>query len=183
MPRRESITGVERKFGDDDIIVSKTNLKGHITYANEVFLKIADYEEKEVLGKPHSMIRHPHMPRCVFKLLWQTLEADEEIFAYVVNRTKYGDHYWVYAHVTPSHDPSGKITGYHSNRRVPDRTILERHVIPWYSALLEEETRHGDRKLGMLAGEQMILDLLEREGLAYDEYIATLGKSFLRSNV
>ena len=103
------LTGIERKFADDDIIVSKTDLKGRITYANQIFLEIAGYTEKEVLGQPHSMIRHPGMPRCVFKLLWQTIEAGHEIFAYVVNRAKNGDHYWVYAHVTPSFDSTGKI--------------------------------------------------------------------------
>ncbi|MBS8258834.1 PAS domain-containing protein [Roseibium polysiphoniae] len=182
MPRNVTVTGVERTFGDNDIIVSKTNLKGHITYANDVFLKIADFTEKEVLGQPHSLIRHPQMPRCVFKLLWQTVEAGQEIFAYVINRTKYGDHYWVYAHVTPSRDRSGRIIGYHSNRRVPDREILEDQIIPLYRDLLQEEARHGDRKAGMLAGEQMMMDLLAREGVAYDEYIATLGKPHLRAS-
>ncbi|WP_153769708.1 PAS domain-containing protein [Labrenzia sp. CE80] len=182
MPRNVTVTGVERTFGDDDIIVSKTNLKGHITYANDVFLKIADYKEKEVLGQPHSLIRHPHMPRCVFKLLWQTVEAGQEIFAYVINRTKHGDHYWVYAHVTPSRDTSGRIIGYHSNRRVPDRKILEDQIMPLYRELLREEASHGDRNAGMLAGEQMMMDLLAREGVAYDEYVATLGKPHLRAS-
>ena len=99
------LTGVERFFDKDEIIVSKTDLKGRMTYCNDVFLRIAGYTEQELLGQPHSIIRHPDMPRCVFKLLWDTIGAGKEIFAYVINRAKNGDHYWVLAHVTPSRDP------------------------------------------------------------------------------
>lgn len=84
-------------LGDDEIIVSKTDLKGRITYANRVFLTIAGYTEQEVLGEPHSIIRHPDLPRCIFKLLWDTIQGGTEIFAYVINRCKNGDHYLVYA--------------------------------------------------------------------------------------
>src|ERR1700761_62065 len=94
-------TGKERLWGAEDIIVSKTNLKGIITYANLTFLQVAGYSEEEVLGKPHSIIRHPDMPRCVFKLLWDSISAGGEIFAYVLNLASNGDHYWVLAHVTP----------------------------------------------------------------------------------
>ena len=81
-------TTVERFFAEDEIIVSKTDLKGHITYANETFLKIADYTEEEVLGKAHSIIRHPDMPRCVFKLLWDTIRGSERDFCV---REKHGE--------------------------------------------------------------------------------------------
>ena len=86
-------TGVERFFDDDDIIVSKTDLKGKITYANRVFSQVSGYTEPELIGQPHNLIRHPDMPRCVFKLLWDTVQDGREIFAYVVNLCKGGDHY------------------------------------------------------------------------------------------
>jgi PAS domain S-box-containing protein len=109
-------TGRERTWGDEELIVSKTDLKGIITYANRTFLSVAGYTEQEILGKPHSIIRHPDMPRCVFKLLWDTIESGNEIFAYVKNMAKNGDHYWVFAHVTPTLDAHGNIIGYHANR-------------------------------------------------------------------
>lgn len=168
------LTGVERFFDDDEIIVSKTNLKGHLTYANRVFLRLADYTEQEILGQPHSIIRHPGMPRCVFKLLWDTVQKGDEIFAYVVNRSKNGDHYWVLAHVTPSFDGSGKVSGYHSNRRVPDRTVLDSTIIPLYKSLLNAESEHKDRKAGMQASYDMLLSILEEKGVAYDELIFSL---------
>ena len=174
MAKDTSLTKVERHFDDDEIIVSKTDLKGRITYANDVFLRVAGYTEEECLGQPHSMIRHPEMPRCVFGLLWDTLESGREIFAYVVNRSANGDHYWVNAHVTPSRDGSGNIIGYHSNRRVPDRSVLEEKIIPLYKDLLAEEQRHKNKKEGLQASTAMLTGLLKESGLEYDEFVATL---------
>ena len=113
-------TGVERSFGADEIIVTKTDPRGILTYANEVFLRTSALTEDEAIGQPHNLIRHPDMPRAVFKLLWDTLAKREEIFAYVVNLASDGAHYWVLAHVTPSFTPEGKLAGYHSNRRLPE---------------------------------------------------------------
>lgn len=174
MNKSMHLTGVERFFDDNDIIVSKTDLKGRITYANHVFLDVAGYTEKEVMGQPHSIIRHPDMPRCVFKLLWDTIQAGSEIFAYVINRAKNGDHYWVLAHVTPSYDGDGNIVGYHSNRRVPDRSVVTEHIVPLYAALLAEENKHTNRKDGMHAGFAMVAGLLEEHGVPYDEFVAGL---------
>ena len=163
-------TGVERFFPEDDIIVSKTDLKGHITYANETFLEIAGYTEEEVLGKPHNIIRHPDMPRCIFQLLWDTLKAREEIFAYVKNMAKNGDHYWVLAHVTPTFDGHGHTVGYHSNRRVPDRPQVELFT-GIYSQLLQEEQRHSDWRVGMESAERMLVNMASSKGMQYDEFI------------
>ncbi len=174
MSKPVHLTGKERFFADDDIIVSKTDLKGRITYANQVFLQIADYTEKEVLGQPHSMIRHPDMPRCIFKLLWDTISQGKEIFAYVINRTKFGDHYWVLAHVTPTFDEDGKtIKGYHSNRRVPNPEALE-VVKPLYAELKGEEEKHANAKDGMNAAYKLLQQKLTDAGMKYDEFILSL---------
>jgi PAS domain S-box-containing protein len=174
MPDPVALTGNEVFFGDDEIIVSKTDLTGRITYANDVFLRVAGYKEAEVLGQPHSLIRHPDMPRSVFKLLWETISAGGEIFAYVVNRCKNGDHYWVLAHVTPSRDAEGQVVGYHSNRRVPDRQVLDQTIIPLYRELRKKEDSFSNRKEGMNAAFSDVTELLQSKGLAYDEFIATL---------
>lgn len=167
------VTGVERFFEESEIIVSKTDTKGRITYANDVFLRVAGYSEKELLGQPHSIIRHPAMPRCVFSLLWQTIEAGREIFAYVINRCANGDHYWVLANVTPTMGPDGEIIGYHSNRRVPRRDALEK-VIPLYAALCQEEEKERNRKDGMARGTAMVGSLLADAGMDYDQFVFTL---------
>jgi PAS domain S-box-containing protein len=166
-------TGSERTFGNDEIIVSKTDIKGKITYANRVFMRVADFSENELLGQPHSIVRHPDMPRCVFKLLWDTIESKQEIFAFVLNMAKGGDHYWVFAHVTPSFDNTGRLTGYHSSRRSPRPEKLA-PVKDLYRALLKEEQNHGDRKAGMDAGVQMLTNLLSEKGVGYDEFIFSL---------
>lgn len=166
--------GVERFFGDDELIVSKTDLKGRLTYCNDVFIRISGYSESECLGQQHSLIRHTDMPRCVFKLLWDTIQDGREIFAYVINRCKNGDYYWVNAHVTPSRDASGNIIGFHSNRRVPEREILNNIISPLYRDLLAEENRHANRKDGLIASSEMLSNLLASNNLEYDEFIATL---------
>ena len=167
-------TGVERFFREDEVIVSKTDLKGRMTYVNRVFINISGFEEPELLGAPHSLIRNPEMPRSVFKLLWDTIGTGREIFAYVNNMSKNGDHYWVLAHVTPSFDKSGQILGYHSNRRVPDRDVLNSTIIPLYKAVLEEENRHKNAREGMQKGFEMLLDAVKQKGMTYDELIFAL---------
>ncbi|OSQ40671.1 PAS domain-containing protein [Thalassospira mesophila] len=167
-------TGKERHFGADELIVSKTDLKGRITYANDTFLDIADYTEDEVLGQPHSVIRHPDMPRCVFHLLWSEIEAGREIFAYVVNMAKNGDHYWVYAHITPSFDQHGKVTGYHSNRRVPEAGVVEKSIKPLYAELRKIEESQPSRKEGMLMAGRAMAQKVKDLGLEYDQFVQSL---------
>lgn len=174
MSKRDvSLTGVERFFDDDEVIVSKTDIPGRITYANRVFQRVAGYDERELTGAPHSIVRHPDMPRCVFKLLWDTLAAEQEIFAYVLNRARNGDHYWVFAHVTPSYDGAGKVIGYHSSRRVPDRRAVDA-VIPLYKTLRDIEAGHADRRQGMEASFAAVVDLLRTNGVSYDEFVFSL---------
>jgi PAS domain S-box-containing protein len=112
-------TGQERTFSADELIVSKTDPRGVITYANDVFLRVSGYPAGEALGRPHNIIRHPDMPKAVFALLWETLAARQEMFAYINNLAADGAHYWVLAHVTPSYGRNGDVIGYHSSRRCP----------------------------------------------------------------
>lgn len=167
-------SGRERHFKPEELIVSKTDLKGHITYANEVFLRLSDYSESEVLGKPHSLIRHPDMPRCVFKLLWDRISSGQEIFAYVVNMARNGDHYWVYAHVTPTFDANHNVIGYHSNRRVADPKVLSETIIPLYAELRKIEDSLPNRKDGMNAASEALSKKLSDMGMSYDKFIQSL---------
>ncbi len=173
MSRDWSLTGHERRFEPDELIVSKTDLKGRITYANRVFQRVSLYTEAELLGRAHNIVRHPDMPRCVFRFAWERLQAGHEVFAYVLNRCKNGDHYWVFAHMTPSFDAGRRITGYHSSRRVPSAYALDQ-IRPFYADLLAIERRHR------LPGEQWAASLPEFHarlaalGVSYDEWIFRL---------
>jgi PAS domain S-box-containing protein len=168
-------SGVERFFDREEIIVSKTDARGRITYANDVFLRVAGYHEAEVLGRPHSCIRHPDMPRCVFKLLWDTIERGDEVFAYVVNMAKNGDHYWVLAHVTPTFDGSGRITGYHSNRRCPDANTIAA-IKPLYAALLDAERGFATKAEAMASSTGVLVETLARAGLSYEAFVFSLSQ-------
>ncbi|WP_395015846.1 PAS domain-containing protein [Dongia sp.] len=169
-----SLTGRERFFDSSDVIVTKTDLKGRITYANRTFLDIANLDVRHALDAPHSLIRHPEMPRAVFWLLWETIQAGKEIFAYVLNRATNGDHYWVFAHVTPSFDEKGAIIGYHSNRRLPRREPIDKVIKPIYAELLAIENGHANRKDGMRAAVAALTDKLKNAKVSYDEFIFSI---------
>ena len=168
-------SGREVTFGEDEIIVSKTDCAGVITYANDVFQRVSGYRASELVGQPHNLIRHPDMPRCVFKLLWDTIATGQEIFAYVINQAKNGDHYWVFAHVTPSYDRHGTIIGYHSSRRVPYADALPK-VRDLYKTLRGVETSHSDPRAGMAAGFQAVVDLLTQNKISYGQFVFSLSK-------
>ena len=168
-----TLSGRERTFHQDEIIVSKTDLKGLVTYANDVFLRVSGFSEAELLGKPHNIVRHPDMPRCVYKLLWDRIQAGHEIFAYVVNLAKNGDHYWVFAHVTPVFGAGHTITGYHSSRRLPSRDAVQA-ANGLYAALRAEEAKHADRNAAMAASGAMLESILRDKGTTYDEFVFSL---------
>lgn len=163
----------ERYFPEHEIIVSKTDPRGIITYANKTFLQIADYSLPEVIGKPHNILRHPDMPKCVFKLMWDRLKSGQEIFAYVINRTKYGDYYWVFAHVTPTFDENNQIIGYHSNRRSPKRSAVD-SIKSLYAELLRVEQSAPTPRDGIEKSSATLNTVLQQKNISYDELVLSL---------
>ena len=156
-------TGVERHFDEGEILVSKTDTRGRITYCNQQFRDIAGYSNQHLVGEPHSCVRHPDMPRSVFKILWDALSAKREVFAYVKNLSSNGDHYWVFAHVTPSYDGNGDVVGYHSARRAPNRTVLNEVIEPLYKDLVDIENRPANRKQGLEDAHKHLTDILDNK--------------------
>jgi PAS domain S-box-containing protein len=161
---------MEIKMKEDDFIISKTDLKGKITYTNKIFMEMAEYTEAELLDKPHSIVRHPDMPKLIFKLLWERIHKKEEIFAYVVNKTKNGDFYWVFANVTASLDKNGNTVGYYSVRRMPNPDALK-IIIPLYEKMLSAE-----KSAGVEASSKILTDTLKDKGISYDEFIISIQK-------
>ncbi|MBG0561940.1 PAS domain-containing protein [Actinoplanes aureus] len=166
-------TGVERTFGENEMIVTKTDQRGVITYANDLFLQISALREDEAIGRPHNVIRHPDMPRAVFKLLWDVLAERREIFAYVLNLAADGAHYWVLAHVTPSYDGAGRVVGYHSNRRRPAPAAITA-VSDLYARLRTAEARAASPRDAVQAGWQALGNELRERGQEYDELVWSL---------
>ena len=158
-------------FDEDDFIVSKTDTKGRITYVNRTFIQVSGFQEDELLGRPHSVIRHGDMPRAVFKLLWDRIEAGKEIFAYVKNRCKDGGHYWVLAHVTASRDQDGNVLGFYSVRRSPDRKIVRDVIVPLYDELREIEENASDRREGLERSFHRLNAHIQDTGLEYHAWL------------
>ncbi|VTR78076.1 PAS domain-containing protein [Cellulomonas hominis] len=166
-------TGVERAFGPEEIIVSKTDPRGLVTYANDVFVRVSGYDEQQILGQPHNLIRHPAMPRAVFRLMWDVIPTGRELFAYVLNLAADGGHYWVLAHVTASLGPGGRVVGYHSNRRwVPPGT--RRTVAELYARVRAAEDAHTRTPDALAAGAVALEAELARAGATYDELVWSL---------
>jgi hypothetical protein len=116
------------------------------------------------------------MPRSVFKLLWDTIQARQEIFAYVLNMASNGDHYWVFAHVTPSYDLHGQHIGYHSNRRVPHKDALDK-VAPLYAQVLKVERAQSTPRAELDAGFNALVSTLQSLGVTYSQFVFSLSKS------
>ena len=106
---------------NDDFLVSQTDEKGIILFANDDFCKIAGYKLEELMGKPHNVVRHRDMPRAAFKDLWDTVMRGNVWSGYVKNATKNGGFYWVYATVYPMYDEVRREKTYMSCRKKPSK--------------------------------------------------------------
>ena len=117
-----------------DIVVSRSNDKGDITYANQIFFKLSGYSQAELMNQPHSILRHPDMPKIIFKFLWDNIQAGKDVVAFVKNLTKNGEYYWVMANVKVAKNPDGSFRNYVSTRRKMSSNA--RHIIePLYKEL------------------------------------------------
>lgn len=160
----------EKTLKENDFLVSKTDLKGHIIYGNKHFIGVSGYSEAELLGRPHSILRHPDMPKIIFKLLWQRIQNKQEIFAYVKNLCKDGSYYWVLANVTATIDENGNIRDFHSVRRKISTKALS--VIP----KLYEQLLSAEKTGGMEASEKLLNEILQDKGVNYDKFVLDLQK-------
>lgn len=131
---------------------------------------MSGYKESELLHSPHNILRHKDMPAIVFKLLWERVQNKKTINAYVKNRCKNDDYYWVLANITPSYDKKGEVIGYYSVRRKPTHKSME-VIEPLYAELLKVEKQKGvDASLTYLN------EILQSKGVSYDEFIINLQK-------
>ncbi len=137
------VTDTEVPFGDDESIVSRTDLRGVITYINDTFLRVSGFTEAELIGSSHNIVRHPDMPPEAFADLWRTLKSGKPWSGVIKNRCKNGDFYWVMANVTPLRE-NGLVTGYMSVRTRPTRQQIE-EATALYRAVRERKTSFPPR--------------------------------------
>lgn len=159
--------GIELEIGKK--IISKTDPKGFIVKINDYFEEISEFSEEECLGKPHNMIRHPEMPKLVFRLLWVKLRYGMEVNAFVKNITKSGGFYWVYATVSPTFKPGTKeITGYYSIRKKANYEAIE-IIDAYYKELNEIESKDGKE-----ASKMNLKNLLEKNDMKFNDLMSRL---------
>ena len=167
------LTEVETDVPQDGFLVSKTDLKGYITYANRIFAQACGYSIEQLLGSNHNLIRHPDMPQIAFKLLWQRIQTKSEFFGFVKNLRRDGGFYWVFAYITADINDTGDIVGYTSIRRRASREGIN-EVEPLYRQLCDVERSEG------VAGSQKLLNnILESNRCSYDEFVMALQKGEL----
>lgn len=159
-------------LGHEELIISKTDLKGRITYVNRTFMRVANFSESEVLGQQHNIVRHPDMPRGTFKLLWDTLQQGREFFGYVKNMTADGDYYWVFANVTPDRDARGNHIGYFSVRRQPSNEAIAA-IESLYREMLAVERASGVAN-APAASVEFLQKKLQGMETTYDRFILSL---------
>lgn len=135
--RQMHVSPREIAYPEGRLIISRTDLNGIITHANEAFVELSGYTREELIGQPHCILRHPDMPRAAFKDLWATVSAGKKWHGYVKNLCKDGSHYWVYATAVPN-VRGGKIVGYTSVRRKPSRKKIEEMTALYKQWLAEE---------------------------------------------
>jgi PAS domain S-box-containing protein len=163
-PRNEEITLDPMRY-----IVSKTDANGLIEYGNDYFVEISGYKEHELIGKPHNIIRHPDMPKIIFKLMWDRIRQNKNIFALVKNMAKDGRYYWVVTEFTTKiHPLSNKPIRHTAYRKAaPKKAVKE--IEKLYATLKSIEDENG-----LEAAEKYLAGFLEERGQSYDEFIDEL---------
>jgi PAS domain S-box-containing protein len=164
----------ERKMKPGDLIVSKTDKKGHITYCNDVFMEFAGYFEEELLGASHNIIRHPSMPRSVYRLMWKNLQAEEEFFGFIKNMSKDGRFYWTYANVFQNFGPDNALLGYMSVRRYPPTEGID-FFQGLYQKMFDVESQYEGSREGMDASLNILQEAVSEKG-GYDQYVCSYFK-------
>ena len=140
-------------------IVSETDEKGRITFCNDYFMEVSGYSNEELIGKSHNIVRHPDMPKVVFKLLWETISQGKNINAVVKNLAKDGRYYWIFTEFETRKDAdTGEIIGYHADRKSISKHVLE-IIADLYAKLLEIEKNEG-----IEASEKYLISFLKEKG-------------------
>ncbi len=133
----------EYRFGDDDILISQTDREGKIVYANKHFRNVSGYDYDELIGRPHSIVRHPDMPHATFAKMWDTIKSGQVFNGVIKNMRKDGKYYWVDLEILPVKNDKGEVTGYIAAARAPSRKDIEENA-ELYARMLKTEKNQGE---------------------------------------
>ncbi len=171
---RPEPTEIEHEVKKVDLIVSKSDAEGNITYVNPIFVKISGYSQASLLEQPHAILRHPDMPKVIFHYLWENIKQGQEIYAYVKNMCADGGYYWVLANIKMAKNPDGSFRNYMSTRRCITPEAKEK-IDSFYKQLLDIEQTQGFE-----ASKDAFYQFLEKNNLpdavTFNNYMKQLNK-------
>ncbi len=167
---RPIVIDKEIVFSKKKFIVSKTDVDGTILFVNKNFCEVSGYTQSELVGEPHSVLRHPDMPKAIFYMLWKSLLSGMEISAVVKNLAKSGEYYWVIADFSMKRDKHGKLESFSSFRRIASQEVIEVMQILYAEMLLVE------RKKGVEGSLRYLENFLEEKNMSYEEFLEDLVK-------
>ena len=164
----ERPTPIDKEVGwnKSQVVISETDVYGRITNVNDVFCNVCGYSPEEMIGQPHSIIRHPDMPKLVFKLLWDNLKVGNNFIGVVKNLAKSGEYYWVITDFEMRRDATGTITHYIARRKSVPKAVIENYVAPLYETLLKLE-----KVGGMELSSRFFKNYLAKQGKDYIDFI------------
>ena len=164
----ERPTPIDKEVGwnKSQVVISETDVYGRITNVNDVFCNVCGYSPEEMIGQPHSIIRHPDMPKLVFKLLWDNLKVGNNFIGVIKNLAKSGEYYWVITDFEMRRDATGNITHYIARRKSVPKAVIENYVAPLYETLLKLE-----KVGGMELSSRFLKNYLAKQGKDYIDFI------------
>jgi len=164
----ERPTPIDKEVGwnKSQVVISETDVYGRITNVNDVFCNVCGYSPEEMIGQPHSIIRHPDMPKLVFKLLWDNLKVGNNFIGVIKNLDKSGEYYWVITDFEMRRDATGNITHYIARRKSVPKAVIENYVAPLYETLLKLE-----KVGGMELSSRFFKNYLAKQGKDYIDFI------------
>jgi PAS domain S-box-containing protein len=171
---RPEVKDIEHEVKNVDLIVSKSDIEGNITYVNPIFIKISGYSHASLLEKPHAILRHPDMPKVIFEYLWQNIQEGRDVVAYVKNLCADGGYYWVLATVKMAKNPDGSFRNYMSTRKAITESAKST-ISELYAELLRIEKSEG-----VDASRELFQNFLNENRLfeseAFNNYMKNLNK-------
>ena len=171
IPTIERPTPIDREVQWDKTktLISETDVKGTITNVNDVFCAVAHYSASELIGQPHNLIRHPDMPKLIFKLLWDNLKVGNNFVGVIKNLAKTGEYYWVVTDFEMRRDAMGNITHYIGRRKSVPEAAINNYLAPFYESLLKMEKIGG-----VELSSRFFMNYLTKQGKDYIDFVISI---------
>jgi PAS domain S-box-containing protein len=159
----------EQTWDKKKTLLSKTDKRGTILYANEAFIEVSGYDEHKLVGQPHNIIRHPDMPKVIFKLMWENILEGKDFHGIVKNMAKNGRFYWVITEFKSIKNADKEIVGFFGTRKSVPESIIVKFIEPLYKKLV-----HIEKETSVEASEAFLMGHLEERNKSYVEYVDNL---------